>query len=63
MSKVVCVTGMTGFLASHIVKQLLERDYIVHGIVRNLSQKEKYLFLQNFENINKNLKSIKRGIL
>mmetsp|Transcript_45749 Transcript_45749/g.115145 ORF Transcript_45749/g.115145 Transcript_45749/m.115145 type:complete len:322 (-) Transcript_45749:240-1205(-) len=34
-----CVTGATGFLASHIVKQLLERgDVVVHGTTSNLAK-------------------------
>ena len=32
---VCCVTGANGFLASHIVKQLLEEGYRVRGTVRN----------------------------
>lgn len=34
---VVCVTGASGFIAGHIVAQLLEQGYIVHGTVRSLS--------------------------
>jgi len=30
----VCVTGASGYLASHIVKQLLEKEYRVSGTVR-----------------------------
>ncbi|TFJ82250.1 hypothetical protein NSK_006370 [Nannochloropsis salina CCMP1776] len=32
----VCVTGCNGYVASELVKQLLERGYNVHGTVRNL---------------------------
>jgi len=31
----VCVTGATGYVAGHIVKQLLERGYIVHATCRD----------------------------
>jgi putative NADH-flavin reductase len=31
----VCVTGATGYLAGHIVKQLLERQYTVHATCRD----------------------------
>ena len=31
----VCVTGASGFLASHVVRELLERGYAVRGTVRN----------------------------
>lgn len=34
--KRVCVTGAGGFIASWIVKLLLDRGYTVHGTVRNL---------------------------
>lgn len=35
LSRTVCVTGAGGFLASWLVKLLLERGYIVKGTVRN----------------------------
>jgi len=44
----VLVTGATGYLASHIIKELLSRDYEVVGTVRNLANKEKYAFLYEF---------------
>lgn len=34
----VCVTGCTGYLASHIIVSLLHRGYTVHGTMRNVSQ-------------------------
>eukprot|EP01147_Barroeca_monosierra_P006166 gene6166-9208_t len=37
----VCVTGATGFIATHIVKQLLEAGYFVRGTVRNPSDSQK----------------------
>ena len=40
----VCVTGGSGFLASWIVKMLLEKGYIVHATTR---RKEKASFLKN----------------
>ena len=33
--KTVLVSGANGYLASHIVKQLLEKQYNVHACVRN----------------------------
>jgi nucleoside-diphosphate-sugar epimerase len=34
--KTVCVTGASGFIASWLVKFLLDRGYTVRGTVRNL---------------------------
>jgi nucleoside-diphosphate-sugar epimerase len=31
MNKLVCVTGVSGFIASHVVKLLLEEGYRVRG--------------------------------
>ncbi len=39
------VTGATGYLASHIIKILLEQGYKVRGTVRSLAKKERYQFL------------------
>jgi len=51
----VCVTGASGFIATHVVEQLLERGYKVNGTVRDLKDMEskyKYLFdLPNSENL------------
>lgn len=41
----VCVTGASGFIAAHIVRQLLERGYTVRGTVRSLKKTEKYSYL------------------
>lgn len=35
VGKTVCVTGAGGYIASWIVKSLLERGYTVKGTVRN----------------------------
>lgn len=40
--KVVCVTGASGFVASWLVKLLLQRGYTVKATVRDPSQ---YLFI------------------
>jgi len=37
----VCVTGANGFLGSHLVLQLLEAGYMVHGTVRDTSDSTK----------------------
>ena len=38
---IACVTGATGFLASELVAQLLERGYRVHATVRSLANAER----------------------
>ena len=40
-SKPVLVTGATGFVASWLVKKLLEEGVTVHAAVRNPDKKEK----------------------
>lgn len=47
--KTVCVTGASGYIASHIVKQLLERGYTVRGTVRNADDRAKYGWLKSLE--------------
>jgi nucleoside-diphosphate-sugar epimerase len=44
----ILVTGATGYIASHVVKVLLENGYKVRGSVRSLAKKEKYDFLYKF---------------
>lgn len=42
-TKTVCVTGASGFIAAHIVKQLLEQGYRVKATVRGTADKYPYL--------------------
>ena len=46
----VLVTGASGYLASHIILQLLEKGYKVRGTVRDLSKTQKYSDLYNLNN-------------
>jgi dihydroflavonol-4-reductase len=55
-NKVVLVTGAAGYIAGHLVKQLLEQGYTVHGTVRSLKSKERYEYLYNLANASTNLK-------
>lgn len=41
----ILVTGGSGFIASHIVRMLLERGHTVHATVRNKSKTERYAHL------------------
>lgn len=43
---VVCVTGASGFIASHIVSQLLEKGFTVRGTVRDASDEAHNGFLR-----------------
>ncbi len=42
-NKAVCVTGASGFIAAHIVRELLERGYRVRGTVRKSPQNYPFL--------------------
>eukprot|EP00698_Gefionella_okellyi_P021243 TRINITY_DN6828_c0_g1_i1.p1 TRINITY_DN6828_c0_g1~~TRINITY_DN6828_c0_g1_i1.p1 ORF type:complete len:334 (-),score=57.87 TRINITY_DN6828_c0_g1_i1:36-1016(-) len=52
----VCVTGASGFIASHLVKQLLEKGYTVHGTVRDSSNEKKTAHLRALPNASTRLK-------
>ena len=39
------VTGATGFIASHIIRVLLSRGHVVHGTVRSLRDRHRFLHL------------------
>lgn len=45
MSSPILVTGATGYIASWIIKKLLEEGHTVHATVRNLDKKESYAHL------------------
>ena len=49
MTMKVCVTGANGFIASHIVKQLLDEGYIVNGCVRDATNEKKVNHLKEME--------------
>jgi NADPH:quinone reductase-like Zn-dependent oxidoreductase len=42
----ICVTGASGFIASHCVQQLLATGYTVHGTVRSLTNPNKVAHLK-----------------
>ncbi len=49
MTKTILVTGVTGFIAGHVVHELLGRGYSVRGTVRSLQRAEKLKAL--YENL------------
>src|SRR5690349_10541348 len=62
--KPILVTGATGFLASHIIKQLLDQGYKVRGTVRSLARKEKNQFLHELvPERNSNLELVEADLL
>ena len=48
-SQTVCVTGAGGYVATELVKQLLENGFHVKGTVRSLKQKDKYAHLEKLD--------------
>lgn len=63
-TKPILVTGATGYMASWIVKYLLEEGHTVHAAVRNPDRKEKVDFLQEIANHTKGeLKFFKSDLL
>jgi len=61
--KTVCVTGASGFIAAHVVKQLLEKGYKVKGTVRSLKDRSKYLYLDNLHGAGENLELVEADLL
>ena len=51
----VLVTGASGYIASHVINELLQKDYKVVGTVRSLANKEKYAFLYDLPHAKENL--------
>ena len=48
-SNPILVTGATGYIASWIIKMLIEEGHTVHGTVRSLQKKEKYSHLSEID--------------
>jgi len=59
----VCVTGANGFIASHLVKMLLERGYVVHATVRSLADAEKVGHLKKMPGAPDNLRLFEADLL
>ncbi|GLT76974.1 hypothetical protein SLA2020_486040 [Shorea laevis] len=61
--KVVCVTGASGFIASSIVKLLLQRGYIVKATVRDPGDPKKIEHLLAFDGAKQRLRLFKAELL
>jgi len=59
----ICVTGATGFIASHIVEQLLAEGYKVNGTVRDLNKKSSFQHLEALPGAEENLKLFAASLL
>jgi len=62
-TKRVCVTGASGYLASYIVKLLLERGYFVHATVRDPNNQEKNSHLTSLPGAKERLILFKADLL
>jgi len=60
---IILITGITGFLGSHIAKLFLENDYFVRGTVRDLSNSKKLTPLKQLKNFNTNLQLFEADLL
>ena len=60
-NKPVCITGASGFIAAHIVRELLERGYRVRGTVRK--SPENYPFLLALPGAAERLELVKADLL
>ncbi|CAH1416520.1 unnamed protein product [Lactuca virosa] len=61
--KVVCVTGASGFIASWLVKLLLQRGYTVHATVRSLDDPKKTQHLLAFDGAKERLSLFEASLL
>ncbi|XP_062000392.1 phenylacetaldehyde reductase-like [Rosa rugosa] len=62
-SKVVCVTGASGFIASWLVKLLLQRGYTVKATVRELNDQKKTEHLLSLDGAKERLHLFKADLL
>ncbi|KAL0429500.1 UNVERIFIED_CONTAM: Tetraketide alpha-pyrone reductase 1 [Sesamum radiatum] len=61
--RVVCVTGASGYVASWLVKLLLERGYTVKATVRNLNDPKKILHLKALEGAEQRLQLLQADLM
>ncbi|XP_011078732.1 tetraketide alpha-pyrone reductase 1-like [Sesamum indicum] len=61
--RVVCVTGASGYVASWLVKLLLQRGYTVKATVRNLYDPKKILHLKALEDAEERLQLLQADLI
>ena len=59
----VCVTGATGFVASHLVTALLSRGYTVRGTVRSLTNEQRLAHLRALPGAAERLQLVEADLL
>ena len=59
----VCVTGASGFIASHIVRELLAGGYRVRGTVRSLARRDGYAHLLDLPGAESGLELVEADLL
>ena len=59
----VCVTGASGFIATHIVRDLLARGYRVRGTIRNHRRKQDLAFLTSLPGASERLELVGADLL
>lgn len=63
MALTLCVTGATGYVASHIVRQALEDGHTVHATVRDPTNQSKNAHILNLPGASERLKLFKGDLL
>ena len=59
----VCVTGVSGFIAAHVVRELLEGGYRVRGTVRSTKNLDKYSYLTSLPGAEERLELVEAELL
>lgn len=59
----VCVTGASGFIAAHVVEQLLDAGYRVRGTVRSVANLDKYAYLTSLPGADDRLELVAAELL